>query len=68
MREIETIKKSIAMLTEEKNLIRSDMLGINKSIVDITMRNDQHASKIDVVAKQANEELTSQLAKLREQI
>lgn len=32
------------------------------------MRNDQQASKIDVIAKQTNEELTSQLAKLREQM
>lgn len=32
------------------------------------MRNDQQASKIDVIAKQTNEELSSQLAKLREQI
>jgi hypothetical protein len=35
--------------------MRSDILGINKSIVDITMRNDQQASKIDVIAKQTNE-------------
>ena len=62
------MKKNLTTLVDEKNTIRSDILGINKSIVDMTMRNDQQASKIDVIAKQTNQELTSQLAKLREQM
>ena len=44
------------------------MLTINKSLVDINMKNDQQTSKIDVIVKQTNQELTTQLARVREQM
>lgn len=56
MREVESLKKLVQSMNEERQKVNSEVVDLNKTIAELTVRHEKNESKVEQLRSRSREE------------